>query len=725
MDKIVNEKTKQSHNVKNLYLDPNNYRFIDNKDYIKVEDEKVLDAKIQARTKNFIEGKNQANIKDLLDSFLSNGFLDVDVIQVKDLGANNYLVLEGNRRVTALKFLQDKYKNNGDIGNFDPSIFTKIPFEIHHGNDIEKHKVIMGLKHINGNKKWPTLNQAQLVVDIVNRYQDITKGENFAQSSLGISKAKVRRYIRVLKLIGYYKQSDYGDNFETNMYSIFEEVIKKPVIKEWLEFDDYSYQVNNTHNLTRLFSWISPDEETEYNEESDEEEVINTLDPIITKSLEIRTLAEFINDENALKKLEDTRNISEALAISSYVGKNKFSSALKSAKDNIKDSILFKEYLDDGDINTIEKLKQDIIKLLPTKINLSLEKDKHISAIFTEGTRDHFSEIEIISYKHFKNFQMNGFKRVNIIAGFNNSGKTTLLEAIYFLTIQNDISSFLEIIKLRNKFKDDLDPIWLNEILNHDINLKATYNNINTSINIQNKGTDENIDKVNYVSTINISSSVNREKNTSKIHLYSNKEPILHFKNIKYLCFSMFKSPYFYNHNDLLNSYADAVEKKIDTTIIKFIKNIDSSIQDVKQIEKNGIKRFVVISDKYDKARDITSFGEGLQRIFEISLAFASCRNGVLLIDELETAIHKSLLINFTQFIQELSDEFNVQVFITSHSKECIDAFIQNDYTDNSELMAYQLKNKNEDFSYKYIEGDRLQSLVESMDLDIRGEKSE
>ncbi|HFU75599.1 MAG TPA: hypothetical protein ENK66_05060 [Arcobacter sp.] len=721
----MSEKTNISRNIKNLYLDPNNYRFIDNKEYIKVDDDKLLEDRIQARTRKFIEGKNQTNIKDLLESFQANGFLDVDVIQVKEIGHNKYLVLEGNRRVTALKFLQEKYKNDGDIGDLDPAIFSKIPFEIHNKNDIAKHKVIMGLKHINGNKKWPTLNQAQLVNDIVSGYDNESEGERFAQSSLGISKAKVRRYIRVLKLIEYYKKSDYEDNFSTDMYSLFEEVIKKPIIKEWLGFNDYTYEVSNKMRLERFFTWISPSEKTEYNEELDEEEVVDIQDPIIMRSHEIRTLAEFINDENALKKLEETRDVSKALAVSAYVGKSKFTEALNSAKSDIHNAILFQEYLEDKDIESIEQLNENIQKLLPQKVNISLEKNQHISAIFTEGTREHFSEIEIVSYKHFRDFRMNGFKRVNIIAGFNNSGKTTLLESIYFLTIQNDISRFLDLIKLKNKFEDELSPIWLNQILNHKISLKAVYNGVQNSLKVQNKETEEEIDKISYVSTIEILSAVNKEENSSKIHLYSNKKPVLHFKNIKYLCFSMFKSPYFYNHNDLVNSYSDAVDKGMDKKIIEFLQKIDNSIQEILFIEKEGIKRFIVRSSKYESSRDITSFGEGLQRIFEISLAFASCKNGVLFLDELETAIHKSLLIDFTNFIQELAEEFNVQVFATSHSKECIDAFVKNDYEDNSELMAYFLENRDGELKYKYIDGNRFHNLVESMDLDIRGDKSE
>jgi len=97
-------------------------------------------------------------------------------------------------------------------------------------------------------------------------------------------------------------------------------------------------------------------------------------------------------------------------------------------------------------------------------------------------------------------------------------------------------------------------------------------------------------------------------------------------------------------------------------------------------------------------------------------------KNGILLIDEIETAIHHSLLIDFTKFIQQLADEFNVQVFLTSHSKECIDAFLKNNYN-NKEISAYYLENKDGKIKYKYSDGERLYRLIENMDIDIRGTK--
>ena len=111
--------------------EPNNYRFVDNHNYVAVPEDKLLDDNVQKRSLIFIEGKKRSNINDLLASFKSNGFLDVDVIQVRDLGNNRYLVIEGNRRVASLKVLQDDYENGFDIGNLNPEIFKKIPFEIH------------------------------------------------------------------------------------------------------------------------------------------------------------------------------------------------------------------------------------------------------------------------------------------------------------------------------------------------------------------------------------------------------------------------------------------------------------------------------------------------------------------------------------------------------------------------------------------------------------------
>ena len=121
-----------------------------------------------------------------------------------------------------------------------------------------------------------------------------------------------------------------------------------------------------------------------------------------------------------------------------------------------------------------------------------------------------------------------------------------------------------------------------------------------------------------------------------------------------------------------------------------------------------------------DKNMELSSYGEGLVRIFELGLGMSNCKNGILLIDEFETAIHYSLLVEFTRVIQELANEFNVQVFITTHSKECIDAFVKNQYR-NTEISAYLVDSAEEKVNIKNITGEDLEFLVDSISFDLRG----
>ncbi|MGE5343724.1 MAG: hypothetical protein ACM3SY_19820 [Candidatus Omnitrophota bacterium] len=92
------------------------------------------------------------------------------------------------------------------------------------------------------------------------------------------------------------------------------------------------------------------------------------------------------------------------------------------------------------------------------------------------------------------------------------------------------------------------------------------------------------------------------------------------------------------------------------------------------------------------------------------------------MIDELENAIHYQLLKDFTWFLWQLSEEFNTQLFITSHSKECIDSFF-NSGIPTEAISAYRLKKEGDGVKSDYISGDKLARLIELMDVDLRGEE--
>ena len=236
-----------------LYLDPNNYRFIDHKAYKKVDDTKITDDSIQQRTLHFLLGEKKSATTDLIKSFKSNGFLAVDQIQVAALGDGKYRVLEGNRRVATLKHLQQAHKEQAiDLGKLKPEIFSQIPVVVFTESQEGEHHIIMGLKHVSGNKKWPVLNQAQLISDLINKHHWT---EEDACDSLGITKIELRRNLRTVALIEEYKKSDYGDQFQTDMFGIFREIITSTAIKSWIVWDDEARKTTNAAHTERSVSY--------------------------------------------------------------------------------------------------------------------------------------------------------------------------------------------------------------------------------------------------------------------------------------------------------------------------------------------------------------------------------------------------------------------------------------------------------------------------------------
>jgi AAA15 family ATPase/GTPase len=674
--------------IDRLILDPNNYRFIDRPDYKAVTDEEVADARIQQRTLNFILGKNQENVKDLISSFTTNGFLDIDQIQVKPVG-DKYLVLEGNRRTATLKYLYEEFKKGNDVGKLTEADFKSVNLVEITDEDPVQHLITMGLHHISGKKRWSAVNESQLISDLIEKYH-LT--EDDVCEKLGITKYALRRNVRTLSLIDQYKQSDFGDQFKANMYSIFEKIIGTPVVRNWIGWDNDAYQAFNEDKLERLFSWISTTEETEENGER-KDTIIK--EPIITQYRQIAEIANFITDDKALTKMEESRSISEGYAFSKTVGEAKLRNAIESIKSGTQLAYNFKDLITESDFTELSKAKQSIDDILPVSKALIFTSEKQAPLFFTEIT-NHFSSAFIVKYRKLQDMEIKNISRVNIFAGGNNKGKTTILEAFYLIAHLNDLQAYLDLEKYRGKFLSDFHSKWVDKNFISPIDIKAVFNNSEAGLHIEKETTEENIDRNGYLDTLVSESFVGTTMLNSSIHLFANKEPDYRYTRAQVLCPSAFTSPYRYNEKLLHTAHKLAIENRYFDRVIDFIRlYLDDTIEKIDLVNDEGENRFKVTTSSIDKAIDITKYGEGMQRVFEIALLLGYCRNGILCIDEIDSALHKSLLIKFTEFIQTIAKEFNVQVFLSTHSKECIDAFVENEYSDD-ELTAYALEENEE-----------------------------
>lgn len=93
-----------------------------------------------------------------------------------------------------------------------------------------------------------------------------------------------------------------------------------------------------------------------------------------------------------------------------------------------------------------------------------------------------------------------------------------------------------------------------------------------------------------------------------------------------------------------------------------------------------------------DRKMPLAVMGSGINRMLNITLGFLRAQKAVILIDEIENGLHYSLLTDVWRTLYDLSSRFNVQVFVTTHSYECIVA-ANNAFTEleSDELHLHRL----------------------------------
>ena len=106
--------------------------------------------------------------------------------------------------------------------------------------------------------------------------------------------------------------------------------------------------------------------------------------------------------------------------------------------------------------------------------------------------------------------------------------------------------------------------------------------------------------------------------------------------------------------------------------LLNLMQKIDDKIREFRFDNKGSIEVVSEIEGK-KHALPFGLLGDGAKKIFSILCSIPSCKNGVLLIDEIENGIHHTSQKLFWDLTIAAAKEFDVQIFATTHSYEAIE----------------------------------------------------
>jgi len=149
-----------------------------------------------------------------------------------------------------------------------------------------------------------------------------------------------------------------------------------------------------------------------------------------------------------------------------------------------------------------------------------------------------------------------------------------------------------------------------------------------------------------------------------------------------------------------------------ETIVLEALQSIDPDIErlavSLDTVSAEGRFGGVIVNCRNRPPRlPIGTFGEGVWRMLGIALSLTWCKDGILLIDDIDSGLHYTVMERMWKLIFATSKALNVQVFATTHSRDCIESLAsiaRSDVYENSEVMIHRIE-AGKTHSIAYSEG--------------------
>ncbi len=291
-----------------------------------------------------------------------------------------------------------------------------------------------------------------------------------------------------------------------------------------------------------------------------------------------------------------------------------------------------------------------------------------------------FNKIKVDNFKSFKSLTVDNLSQVNIFFGKNNCGKSTFLESVFMLSGMTNPEMLLRCNRLRgfsrisdfsfffHNFNSD-STIELSgeseyEIFSRNMSMELSDNK---NLNSADVYSDESISSNQVIrSKLKITAKTGAGEVLSPEFLLDVNEAgeqgqLKTPSSYKEMIYCAFLTPR--NPGKIMHLLGEMIENKQEKFIVSALKKVDYKIKDF--VLSNDS---ILVDTGLNRRMPIQLLGDGVRKFFDLALALYKCKNGVLLVDEIDNGLHFSVMKKLWSFLLRTAREFNVQVYATTHN---------------------------------------------------------
>ncbi len=309
------------------------------------------------------------------------------------------------------------------------------------------------------------------------------------------------------------------------------------------------------------------------------------------------------------------------------------------------------------------------------------------------------SHLNITGYRGFSQVAIPGLTRVNVFVGANNAGKTAALEAIELLSDEDALASLQRVLTRRDEYSFGREPLRqagpLRVSFDHQGIFHGRSPKLGDALVIQDETRryTASVERVELLDESGIAQEwlVNDERAPTLAHAESLRLRIerkgeqrsfpLHLphrllggselassRHVSYLGTSM-PAP-----RELATMWDEIALTEREDQVIAALNLIEPEVRRVAFLGSSQSQPDIYVQlSKRAPRIPLGSMGEGIRRLLALSLTIGTTApGGCLLIDEVDTGLHYTVLRQVWQLLIRAAHSFDLQLFATTHSLDCL-----------------------------------------------------
>lgn len=363
--------------------------------------------------------------------------------------------------------------------------------------------------------------------------------------------------------------------------------------------------------------------------------------------------------------------------------------------------------------------------------------------------KSYLQEFTVHAYKGIHNLTLESLNAINILTGDNNSGKTSVLELLSTIGNPQDTDAWIRCARI-----DGLrirDRLYFNGFYNmfpiDDERKEIAYSlkdgdGKSDEVMLvaeleETQVSEKEMYRLNGLSRMRSVKQEDEVVDTVCMHLYTylnqnkaHEDVIYDFQNIlprnlnkrKPYVKTVYVSPVDHAKSSL-NLNGILSDPELYGEMLSILQTFDANIISINALknESNPFQtEYMVLTRNHAKALPLTAYGDGMKKAMLLLSAVVRAKDGILLLDEFETAIHTSAMDSVFSWLLKSVIKLNVQVFLTSHSKEAIEKVLQCDDELKPYINLYTLYNFEEKNYVRRLSCEEAIDAKDNLGLELR-----